>query len=428
MSRTVLAESPLGARAPDPEMLAALGADARSRSRKWLGRVVLVVLAAAAVAAALWWWRNRAVDTGPRWVTAEVKRADIQVNLTATGTLSGVKTVEVGAEVSGKVTQIKVDFNDHVKKGDVLAVIDPVVLKAAVDQATAQVSDSAASIRTARATVHETRQNRARAEEQNKLGLVSQRDLEAARAAAERAEAQLASAQANAVVASANLNSAKTKLDKTVIVAPIDGIVLARLVEPGQTVTAGFQTPVMFKVTEDLKKMRLTAYIDEADVGRAKDGQHATFTVDAYPGRTFAAELISVHNEPKTESNVVSYESLLSVDNSELLLRPGMTATATIVAERHEKALSVPNAALRFNPPRPAGSAAPRGGLFGRGGGPRPERKEGPTKGPHVWRLLDGHPHPVAVTTGVSDGTLTEIVTGELPEGAQVIIDTEEQK
>jgi HlyD family secretion protein len=428
MSRTVLAQSPLGARSPDPEMLAALGADARSKSRRWISRVVLLVVLAAGVGGGVWWWKTRSVDTGPRFVTAEAKRADIQVNITATGTLSGVKTVEVGAEVSGKIIKMNVDFNDHVSKGDVLAVIDPSVPKAAVDQAAAQVSDASAAIRTARATVRETRQNRIRAEEQQKLGLVSQRDLEAARAAAERAEAQLASAEANAVVATANLNAAKTKLDKTVIVAPIDGIVLARLMQQGQTVTAGFQTPVMFKVAEDLKKMQLTAYIDEADIGRAKDGQHATFTVDAYQGRTFAAELISVHNEPKTESNVVSYESLLSVDNSELLLRPGMTATATIVAERHEKTLSVPNAALRFNPPRPAGSALPSRGLFGRGGGPRPERKDGPTKGPHVWVLKDGRPRPVAVTIGVTDGTLTEILTGDIAEGTAVIVDTEDQK
>jgi HlyD family secretion protein len=410
--------------APDPKLVAVLGTDSKSRRRRWVGRALVLLVLLALVAAGVVWWRSRGADAGPKWVMAEVKRGDIQVTLTATGTLAGVKTVEVGAEVSGKVVEVRVDFNDHVKKGDVLAIIDPLVFKAAVEQAAAQVADSAAAIRTARATVNETRQNRARAEEQEKLGLISKRDLEAARAAAERAEAQLAGAEANAVVAQANLNSAKTKLDKTTIVAPIDGIVLARMVEPGQTVTAGFNTPLLFKVTEDLKRMKLTAYIDEADVGRAKEGQQATFTVDAYPGRTFPATVLSVRNEPKTEQNVVSYESVLSVDNGELLLRPGMTATATIVSEKREKVLTVPNAALRFSPPRPESSS--RGFSFGPGGRPRTSRPK--ARGPGVWALEDQQPKRIEVKTGASDGTVTEILSGELSDGMQVIVDTEEKK
>ncbi len=435
MSRPVLLQETQAAETahapgpPDPKLVALLGADGKSRARRWLTRVVWLVLLAGVVAGGVVWWQRRNADTGPKWVTAEVKRGDIQVTITATGTLAGVKTVEVGAEVSGKVVKIMVDFNDHVKKGDPMAVIDPQVSKAAVEQAAAQLAQANAEIHTAKATVNETRQTRARAEEQQKLGLVSQKDLESARAAAERAEAQLLSAQAGAVVATASLSSAKTRLDKTTIYAPIDGVVLARLVEPGQTLNAGFNTPVMFKVTADLTQMTLTAFIDEADIGRAKEGLPATFTVDAYPGKTFAAKVTSVHNEPKTEQNVVSYESVMSVDNGELLLRPGMTATATVVAEKHEKVLMVPNAALRFNPPRAAGSAAPRVGFGFRGSGGPPRKADGAEhKGPHLWLLENGAPKRVHVKTGATDGTVTEVSSDELQEGAQVIVDTEEKE
>ena len=434
MSRAVLiqqthSESTTGAPpVPDPKLVALLGTDGKSRVRRWIMRVVWLAVLAGIAVAGLYGWRHRGADVAPRWVTAEAKRGDIHVTITATGTLTGVKTVEVGAEVSGKVTKVNVDFNDHVKKGDVLAVIDPQTSKAAVEQAAAQLTEANAAIHTARATVTETRQTRARAEEQQKLGLVSQRDLEAARAAAERAEAQLASAQAGAVVATASLSSAQTKLEKTRILAPIDGVVLARLVQPGQTLNAGFNTPLMFKVTADLTQMTLNAYIDEADIGRAKEGLAATFTVDAYPGKTFPATVISVHNEPKTEQNVVSYESVMSVDNSELLLRPGMTATATIIAEKHEKVLTVPNAALRFNPPRAAGSGSPRVGFGFRGGGSGSKKPDDAEKGKHLWLLDSGEPKRVHVTVGASDGTLTEVTADELGEGMAVIVDTEEKE
>lgn len=407
--------------APDPKLVALLASSRPSGARR-LVRRALALLVVCGLVAGIATWRKRRAPTGPKWVTSEVTRADVQVTITATGTLSGLKTVEVGAEVSGKVIEIRADFNDHVKQGDVLAVIDPQTSKATVEQAAAQVVEANAAIRTAKATRDETSQARKRAEEQAKLGLVSQRELEAARAAAERAEAQVASAEASAVVASANLSSARTKLGKTTIVSPIDGVVLARLVEPGQTVTAGFTTPVMFKVTEDLTRMQLTAYIDEADVGRAKEGQHATFTVDAYPTRRFDAKLVSVRNEPRTEQNVVSYESILAVSNGDLALRPGMTATATIVAERHEKVLTVPAAALRFNPP----TERRRRGMFG--GAPKDAPRPDVPKEPHVWLLADGAPKAVLVTVGATDGARTEVVGEGLGEGAAVVVDAEEPK
>ncbi len=412
---------PVGEPRPDPKLVALLATAEPSVLGSWLRRLVPLALTAA-LALGVVWWRSRSAPKGPKWVTATVARSDIQVTITATGTLSGLKTVEVGAEVSGKVIELRADFNDHVKKGDVLAVIDPETSKASVDQAAAQVAEAAAAIRTAKATRDETKLALARAEEQSKLGLLSQRDLEAAQAAAERAAAQLVSAEASAVVANANLTSARTRLGKTTIVSPIDGVVLERLVELGQTVTAGFQTPVMFKVTEDLTRMQLTAFVDEADVGRAKEGQRATFTVDAYPNRSFEAKVLSVRNAPRTEQNVVSYESILAVDNASLELRPGMTATATVVAERREKVIAVPAAALRFNPP----STAPKrsGGLFG--GRPREGVRHDLPKEPHVWVLDGDTPKVVKVSVGASDGTLTEVTAPELVEGTAVVIDTEE--
>lgn len=418
------AKEPSGPAGGDPDVVKTLGLD--RPPRRWrkalrvLVPIVLVVLVAGLVFRCV---RERAARAIPEYKTAEAKRADIQVTITATGKVKGLNTVEVGAEVSGRITKVHVDFNDPVHKGQVLAEIDPEQLHAEADEAAARVTDADAMIRQARATLTEARQNAERAEQQAAQGLISQKDLEAAKAAAERAEAALASARASATVARANLKSAKSKLGKTTVVAPIDGVVLSRLVEPGQTVTAGFETPVLFKLAEDLRRMSLNVFIDEADVGRAREGQEASFTVDAYPDRTFPSKVLSLRNEPKIEQNVVSYEAVLAVNNDELLLRPGMTATATIVADARKDVLAVPNAALRFTPP-----FLTAGGPFS---GP-PKQADDLPKGPRVWVLRDpvpgAAPEPVPVTPGVTDGVMTEIVSGELAPGAQVVVDVVEKE
>lgn len=349
------------------------------------------------------WVSARALAARPKYEQAKVTRSDIQVVISATGTLKGRGTVEVGAEVSGRVTQVLVDFNDRVEKGQLLAVIDPEQSQAAVDEAVARVRESDASIRQARATLKEAEQTRERARAQALDGLVSQKELEAAEAALERAHATLLSAQANATLVRATLESQRSRLGKTRIVSPIDGIVLSRLIEPGQTVTAGFNTPLLFKLTEDLRRMDLLVYIDEADVGRAREGQAATFTVDAYPEETFPSKLLSLRNEPKEESHLVTYEALLQVDNDQLLLRPGMTATATIVADVRRDVVAVPNAALRFAPPELKPNQAAKPG----------ERR--------VWILRGDEPEPVVVQTGMSDGRLTEVRGGAVKEGMDVL-------
>jgi len=382
-----------------------VGSRRRRKIVVWLVVVAVVVLGVAVGASAM---RRRAAGMQPRWVTEKVHRADVHVTVSATGNLQGLNTVEVGAEVTGKVLTVLVDYNAPVKKGQVLAEIDPEQLHAAVDEASAQVISSNAGIRTAEATLLESRQAKDRAEEQAKQGLVSQKDLEAARAAAARAEASLASSKASASLATASLKSAQSRLGKTKIVAPIDGIVLARAVEPGQTVTAGFQTPILFRLAEDLTKLSLHVDIDEADIGRVREDAEATFTVDAYPNRSFPSKVVSLRNDPKTSQNVVTYEAVLTVDNRERLLRPGMTATATITSETVKDVLVVPNAALRFAPPVVPGFGPPAPST-------RPDEKR-------VYVLRGGQPVLVPVRPGASDGHMTEVV-GEVQVGDEVIID-----
>ncbi len=354
---------------------------------------------------------QRAAAQKPRYERARVERRDIQVVISATGTLKGLNTVEVGAEVSGRVTRVLADFNDRVTKGQVLAEIDPEQLNAAFEEAKAQLAASRAAIAQARATLLESEQSAARAEQQAKQGLVSQSALEAAIAARERARAALESSNASSVVAQATVKSTKSKLEKTQILSPIDGIVLSRMVESGQTLTAGFTTPVLFKLAEDLRQMSLYVYIDEADIGRAREGQAASFSVDAYPERSFPSKVVSLRNEPREEQNVVSYEAVLSVDNSELLLRPGMTATATVVADERKSALAVPNAALRFTPPNQ----------------PREVTRLEPGQR-RVWVLEGDQPVARSVKTGASDGQYSELLGGELKEGDQVLTDVIEVK
>jgi HlyD family secretion protein len=360
-------------------------------------------------------------DVGPRYVTAAVTRGDLRVTVAATGTLSALGAVDVGSEVSGRVQAVYVDYNQRVSKGQVLAELDPVELKATSAQASAQVVANRAAIRTAEATLLEATQTLDRAQTQLQQGLVAIKELETAKATHARAEAALASAKANAALAEANLRSAAWKLTKTKIVSPIDGVVLSRSVAPGQTVAATFQTPVLFKLATDLAALELSVQVDESDVGRVREGLTAEFRVDAYPNRVFTSRVQAVRNEAKTSSNVVYYEAILSVDNSERLLRPGMTATATITSELRENVVGVPNAALRFEPPLASGpSVGP--------GTPAPASAPLPPGKKRVYKLGSDLRTPVAVevTPGATDGTRTEITSSALDAGAKVIVDVED--
>lgn len=410
----------------DPAVVAKLGLDRQAGPAR---RILQVVIALAVVVglgvAGQHYWAQRKASMRPTYELKKVARADIDLVVSATGTVKGLSTVEVGAEVSGKITKVNVGWNDPVEVGQVIAEIDPEQLKAALDESSARVREADAAIRQAEATRKETAQAKERATAQAAQGLIAKSELESITAAAERAEANVLSARASATLARATLESARSRLEKTKIISPIHGVVLSRLVEPGQTVTAGFQTPVLFKLAEDLRRMSLSVFIDEADIGRTKEGQKASFTVDAYPGRVFPSTVLELRNEPKTDQNVVTYEAVLEVDNSELLLRPGMTATASIVAGRREDVLTVPSAALRFTPEDPAAKRA-----FGATAQKAMSNKPSLTK--KVWVLGPGEdgPKPVAreVVTGASDGSLTEIVSGELHEGDEVIVDVTEKQ
>ncbi|MDD4280122.1 MAG: efflux RND transporter periplasmic adaptor subunit [Candidatus Sumerlaeales bacterium] len=360
-----------------------------------------------------------------RYETHTVAPGNLQVTVSATGQLKTLTTVSIGAEISGNVTRVYVETNDRVTSGQVLAEIDPTELLATVEQNRAQVASAKATISQASATLSETKMTYERSLALNKKNLLSQEDLDTAKAAMLRAEASLASAQANLVVSEATLKSAKTRLSKATIYSPVDGLVLSRLVEPGGTVTSGFQTPELFKVAQDLTKMRLLVDVDEADVGAVQPGMDASFTVEAYPGRTFPSKVKTLYYEPTEESNVVTYQCVLNVDNDDMALRPGMTCTATIVSQKRDNVLLVPNAALRFTPPEM------RENHDAPGGDPKQAKVVNIPGMAPVW-VVDGEgqkPHKVLVKVGASDGSMTIVGEGsELKEGMRVITDVLESQ
>ncbi|MCK6534703.1 MAG: efflux RND transporter periplasmic adaptor subunit, partial [Polyangiaceae bacterium] len=425
----------------DPQVVAQLGVGKSRALRRWLGRA-LALMALAAVVAGVFVWRSRVSKTTTEsYVSSAVEQGDLRETVTATGTLSPLDSVQVGAEVTGRVLKVNVDVNDRVTAGQVLVEIDQEQLTARVEESQAQLRSAEASVKSARASVKEAELKAQRLRELGKRGLASAQELESAEATLERAKAQVGSAAAQVTVARAGLKSTKTSQSKASIKSPIDGIVLARSVEPGQTVTAGFQTPVLFTLARDITQMRLLVDVDEADVGKVKDGQPASFVVDAYPRRQFLSKVVRLNNLPKSGTTVITYEGLLTVDNSERLLRPGMTATATVVTREVQGVLTVPNAALRFRPTTTAGASQRGGGIpmpgFGRppgmGGGPRPAGSAAPGAGTQkrsaaVYVLRDGKPARVAVEVGVTDGKRTEVRSNELGAGSEVITDVAETK
>jgi len=374
-----------------------------------------------------------------QYKTEAVRRGDLKVIVTATGNLAPVNQVEVGSELSGIVRSVDVNFNDHVQAGQVLARLDTSKLEAQIMQSRASLEAARAKVLQTKATVRETEQNLERLQivlQMSQGKAVSKQDLEAAQASLDRARADQASAEATVSQTEAALKVQETDLGKTVIRSPIKGVVLSRSVDPGQTVAASLQAPVLFTLAEDLAKMELHVDVDEADVGRVKEGQAAVFTVDAYPERSFPARISQVRYASKTVDGVVTYETILAVDNSDLSLRPGMTATANITVQEVHNALLVPNTALRFVPPRAAGN----GGTSRSQGGsilsrlfPRPRHGSqdqkrstvnNETGSQRVWTVRGGKAVPLPVVTGATNGTLTEITGGDLQVGQELVVDT----
>lgn len=402
--------------------------------RRWKRWVVLVVLMAAAVIAVPKLRGNGSVAP-VQYKTDQARRGNLVVTVSATGNLAPTNQVQVGSELSGTASSVAVEANDAVTVGQELARLDTTKLSAQMQQSQAALASAQAQVLSAQATVQESRGNLSRLNELHKLSAskaVSQHDLDAAQATLDRAAADEAKAKAAVSQARAVLDTTETDFAKTVIHSPINGVVLTRSIDPGQTVAASLQAPELFLLAEDLATMQLHVYVDEADVGVVHDGQDATFTVDAYPDRTFPAVIRRVSYGSKTTDGVVTYETILDLSNADLSLRPGMTATATIVVKRIEDALLVPNAALRFTPPATATAADAGGGSLFTKLMPHPPSAPAKTKTetnsgrkqPVVWTQRDGQLASVAVVTGATDGTMTEILSGELESDAVLATDT----
>jgi HlyD family secretion protein len=389
----------------------------------------LVVLLAAAGGTA-YWQQSQQRSAAPSYVTEPAGKGDLTLTVTANGTLQPTRSVNIGSELSGTVLRVLVDVNDRVKKGQVLVELDTAKLNDQVLRSKAALASAQAQLAQAVATVKESSASLARLEEVARLSggkVPSKTELDSARAAHERAVAAEASARANVDSARASLATDETNLSKASIRSPTDGVVLTRSVDPGNAVAASLQAVTLFTVAEDLRQMRLQVNVDEADVGRVRVGQPASFTVSAFPSRRFPASITRVAYGSTITDNVVTYQTLLDVKNEDLSLRPGMTATSTITAVERKNVLLVPNTALRFNPQTSA-AAAPSGSNIMASVLPRMPRtgaRKTATGGAakQVWVLRDGAPVAVNVTPGISDGRMTEITGGDLLEGMAVITD-----
>lgn len=379
-------------------------------------------------------WKRAADNSNTtQYKTQEVQRGDLTVIVTATGTLQPTNKVDVGSELSGIIKSVEADYNDKVKVGQVLARLDTSKLEAQVTQSKAALESAKAKVLQAKATVNETSSKLLQLQKVRELSnnkVPSQSELDAAEAAFERAKADEAGAVAAVSQAQATLETYQTDLSKADIRSPIDGVVLTRSVEPGQTVAAAFQAPVLFTIAEDLTKMELHVDVDEADVSQVKEGQEATFSVDAYPNRAFQARIIQTRYGSKTVEGVVTYETVLKVDNSDLSLRPGMTATADITAKKVENAILVPSAALRFTPPVQKEQAQSGGSLISKllphppSQSKQSEDVSADKTQQRVWVLQDGQPVAVPIAVGATDGVSTEVLKGEVEPGMAVIVDT----
>lgn len=366
-------------------------------------------------------------SSGIAYVTEPVTRGPLSVTVTATGTIEPITQVEVSSELSGTITAVEVNYNDRVEVGQVLARLDDTKLRAEVDTAEATLLAAEATVERSQATLDEAEENLRSIAALDERGVTKRLDLVANQAARNRAKADLAIGEADRKTAEAKLEMMRADLEKAVIRSPIKGVVLSRAAEPGQIVASSLSAPTLFTLAEDLSRMELRVDVDEADIGQVAEGNSATFTVDAFPGRSFPAVITQVRYAPETTDGVVTYKAILSVDNAELLLRPGMTATAVITVKDLSDALLVPNAALRFSPPQTAtsGSGSSGNGLLGLIL-PRPpsgsaNRTAG--EGPAVWLLKDGTPQRLPITKGDSDGRQTAVSGEGLQEGDAVIVD-----
>jgi len=420
------------------------------KSKTLWALVVLVVAAAVTTKVML---KRRAARPPVQWETAAVDRGRIVARVTATGILSALVTVQVGSQVSGRVQQLFVDFNSPVKKGQIIAKIDPQLFQASLEQARANFAAAEGTLLKAKVMANQAELDFKRQQNLSERKLVAPADFDAATSNLAAAKAQVAVNLGNLQQAKAALNQARVNLAYTSIVSPTDGVVISRSVDVGQTVAASLAAPTIFVIAEDLRKMQVDTSVAEADVGKLTSGMDATFLVDAYPGERFKGKVRQIRNAAQTVQNIVTYDAVIDVDNSELKLRPGMTANVNFVFANRDDVLRIPNAALRFRPSNevftalkieppkrarggdgaeagkgPAGGGAKVAGGMGsrQQGGPGGGTSAGTDDMPDrkvVWLLKGGLPSSTRVKIGTTDGTKTEVVEGPLAESDQVITD-----
>jgi HlyD family secretion protein len=398
-----------------------------------MGVIAGAVLVAGSLAAAF--WRLGDSTKVSAYVTAPIQKGDVTQMVSATGTLQAVVTVQVGSQVSGTIAKLYADFNSKVKQGQVIAELDQAKFKARVEEAKANLAAAQASLAKTKVTLEDSRRTLVRAAELRKRELISQSELDAAQTTFDAAVSQSQVAQAQVEQAKASLNQAAVDLAYTVIRSPVDGIVISRNVDFGQTVAASLQAPTLFTIANDLAKMEVHTNVDEADVGNVWVDQGVTFTVDAFPARRFKGKVSQVRNAPSVVQNVVTYDAVVGIDNSELLLKPGMTANVEFLVSHKNGVLRIPNMAIRFRPPgekqeaqqlaRPAARSG-GSGRGGRGGGERSRRassgdaKDG--RWVRIYVLKDQQATPIQLRLGITDGSYTEVLEGEIGEGNQIVV------
>jgi len=369
-------------------------------------KIIAVIAVVAVLAVAGFFWRS-SKGNDVKFRTEKVMRGDITSTVPASGTVNAVTTVLVGTQVSGTVKEIFVDFNSAVKKDQVIAQIDPAIVEAQVEQARAGLLLAKANLEKSEALLADSQRSMNRAKELFSKNLIARSDLDSAETNFLTAKAQVTASKAQIAQSDATLKTAETNMRYTRIISPVDGIVVSRNVDVGQTVAASFQTPTLFTIAQDLTKMQINTNVDEADIGKVKTEMNVDFTVDAYPETTFRGKVFQVRNAPISVQNVVTYDVVVKVSNPELKLKPGMTANVSIIISTHSNIIKLPKAALRFSPGAPE---------KGRGGKQQ--------KGPGVWVLENNSPKRIAVSTGISDSMHSELLSNDITEGQEVIVES----
>jgi len=364
-----------------------------------MGIVIIIILGLAA----FFLFRN--TESEVNFMTEKVVSGDIVATVTATGTVNAVTTVLVGTQVSGTIKNIYVDFNSPVKKGQLIATIDPATFEAQVAQARANLLSAKANVEKAEATLVDAKRTMDRNRELLSKNLIAKSDLDTAETNYETSKAQVSVSRSQIAQAEAALKIAETNLGYTKILSPVDGVVISRSVDIGQTVAASFQTPTLFTIAQDLTKMQIDTNVDEADIGKVRVGQDVEFTVDAYPDIIFKGKVSQVRNAPITVQNVVTYDVVIKMDNPDLQLKPGMTANVSIVLSIKKGVLKLSNAALRFSP-----DAKDKG--------------KGRQKGRGVWIIENKIPKRIPVSVGISDGNYSELLSGDIKEGQEIIVES----